>query len=712
VRSLRQLLALIAAASLAAPLAARVQAQVTVAPLTPAGSCTAAKTALVLSGGGAKGFAHIGGLWVLDSLRFKPDLVIGERIGAIIGALYASGYSGNQIDSITRALPLDRLIRRYEPQVSASMGMLRPLAVWERGEAGYVLQSGAVREGEVNALMSAMMLRGNLMARGNFDSLAIPFRAVATDLNTQAPVVLGSGDLARAVRASAAIPVVLRPVRYDGTWLTDGGIADNTPIRAARKLGATRAWISLLPYAPPAANSYDDPLSIMASLLNSLFDQDTLISAGNDVVLTNPTQAFENLDFSRATEDSLIAVGRRTALAAFSGGKCLKTLGANPPPRAMPTRVQAVTFAQNASDTITTGAVVDPDAVLGDLGLVEGQALDVKALEVGLLRLGHVERYRAAWLNPRGNGPDVAFRAELLPAPQRAVGVGVAFDQFMSGRLWIGGVNRSLFRGDADAAGLVKLGTYQQEVFAMVRRRALVGRSFLPVTVSARLMHESVRFFIGAGELPAVEAREVSGFLGLHQDRLPGAWRYEGGFDVRAFRESGHETRGAMGIRLAAFRALNEYETESSAEAIVLNDYQRLRVDASRRWTVGTSDARLRVRVGWGNRLPTQQTFALGGDDGFAGLRLGEIRGTQEFFSSVLVRRPVGALHARVELMAGQVGVGNGFFARRAGTESGRWRVGARVGVEATSIIGPIRVEEGFELTGGRALLVRVGHWF
>lgn len=711
VRPTKHLIALSLAASLAAPTVARVQAQVTITPV-PAGSCSPAKTALVLSGGGAKGFAHIGVLQVLDSLKLKPDLVIGTSIGAIVGALYASGYSGNQIDSITRALPLDRLIRRYEPQVSASIGLLRPLAVWERGEAGYVLQSGAVREGEVNALMSAMMLRGNLMARGNFDSLAIPFRAVATDLNTQGPVVIGTGDLARAVRASAAIPVVLRPVRYEGTWLTDGGIADNTPIRAARKLGATRAWISLLPYAPPAANSYDDPLSIMASLLNSLFDQDTLISAGNDVVLTNPTQLFENLDFSRATEDSLIAVGRRTALAAFGGAKCLKTLGTNPPPRAMPTHVVSVTFAQNASDTITTGAVVDPDAVLGDLGLVEGQPLDQKALEVGLLKLGRVERYRAAWLNPRGNGNDVAFRAELLPAPQRAVGVGVAFDQFMSGRLWIGGVNRSLFRGDAEAVGLIKLGTYQQEVFAMVRRRALVGKSFLPVTLQGRLMHESIRYFLGAGELPAVEARELSGFLGLHQDRLPGQWRYEGGFEARAFRVSGRETRGAAGVRLAAFQALNEYETGSSAEAIVLNDFQRLRVDAARHWAVGASDARLRVRVGWGNRLPTHQTFALGGDEGFAGLRLGEIRGTQEFFTSLLFRRPMGAIHARVEFMAGQVGVGHGLFASVAGTESGRWRAGVRVGIEANSIIGPIRVEEGFELTGGRALLVRVGHWF
>src|ERR1700674_1031544 len=143
-------------------------------------SCAPAKTALVLAGGGAKGFAHVGVLEVMDSLGLKPDLVVGTSIGAIIGSLYASGYSGVQIDSLTRALPIEGVIRRYEPKVSSALGLNRPAAVWERGQAGYVLQSGATREGEVNALLSAMLLRGNLLARGDFDSLAIPFRAIAT----------------------------------------------------------------------------------------------------------------------------------------------------------------------------------------------------------------------------------------------------------------------------------------------------------------------------------------------------------------------------------------------------------------------------------------------------------------------------------------------------------------------------------------------------
>src|SRR3970282_3013619 len=125
---------------------------------------------LVLAGGGAKGFAHIGVLAVLNSLGVKPHLIVARSSGAISGGLYASGYSGAQIDSLTRALPIESVIGRYEPRVSAALGLLRPAAVWEGGQAGEVAQGGAAREGEVNALISALMLRGHLLARGDFDS--------------------------------------------------------------------------------------------------------------------------------------------------------------------------------------------------------------------------------------------------------------------------------------------------------------------------------------------------------------------------------------------------------------------------------------------------------------------------------------------------------------------------------------------------------------
>src|SRR5690242_11807318 len=167
--------------------------------------CRPDRVALVLSGGGAKGLAHIGVLRVLDSLGIRPDLVVGSSMGAIIGGMYASGYSGREIDSLARSLPLADLLRTYQPRAPRSLGLLQPLVMWEQGSHKFNLQSAAVSETEVNALVNAAMLRGNLLARGNFDSLPIPFRAVATDLADRSAVVFTSGDLARAVRASFAI---------------------------------------------------------------------------------------------------------------------------------------------------------------------------------------------------------------------------------------------------------------------------------------------------------------------------------------------------------------------------------------------------------------------------------------------------------------------------------------------------------------------------
>jgi NTE family protein len=676
-------------------------------------SCTPAKTALVLSGGGAKGFAHIGVIKALDSLGLKPDIIVGTSVGAIIGALYASGYTGKQIDSITHALPLENVIKSYEPQVSTSLGVLRPAAVWEKGRKNYVLQTGAVHEGEVNALISALMLRGNLIARGNFDALPIPFRAIATDIDTRAAVTLGRGDLARAVRASAAIPIVFRPVKLNGQWLTDGGIGENVPVHAARALGATRMWISLLPYALPDANTYDDPVTLFNALINGLFEQDSLTTRNFDVVITNPTHLFPNLDFRHSATDGLVVQGEAAANKAFGSASCLSPLNAASPARGMPTVVRSVAVMRTADDSLSVSAVADGDAVLADLGLKSGAALDSRRLEDGLRELGRSDRYRGAWLTPSGSGDEVSFRAQLDPAPERSIGVGVAFDQFMSGRIWIGTIDRSLFRGNAEGALLLRAGLYAQDLMALIRRRVRVAASYVPLAVSGRLQHEAVRIFSGESELPSGETREASAFVGLRQNRMPGEWRYEAGLDTRVWREPKRDSRGAFGARVLLFKARSEYEMGSVVELLGLNDFQRARFDVSGQGAINGLETRLRLRAGWGNRLPLQHTFSLGGDDGFAGFRLGELRGSQEVFGSLLFKLPINAtLKLRVETMAGAVGTGYGFLQPVDSTRYGKLNTGVRAGFEVDTPLGPIRVEEGINGQGRKATLIRVGYWF
>jgi len=175
----------------------------------------------------------------------------------------------------------------------------------------------------------------------------------------------------------------------------------------------------------------------------------------------------------------------------------------------MPTRVGTVTM---------RGRSVDGTAVVAGLGLTPGRALDLRRIEQKLAELGHSERFRAVWLNPSGTGAAVSFSPELEPAPDRVFGVGVAFDQFMSGRPWIGGIDRSLFGAVAEGVAIVRLGSYAQEVAGFLRLRAVVRRRYLPVAVGAWLAHESVRLFEGSGELPSAKTQEGGGFIGMRDE--------------------------------------------------------------------------------------------------------------------------------------------------------------------------------------------------
>ncbi len=357
--------------------------------------------------------------------------------------------------------------------------------------------------------------------------------------------------------------------------------------------------------------------------------------------------------------------------------------------------------------------VFDPDVVITDLGITPGSALDLHHLANGLRLIGDANRYRGVWLMPIGSGDTVSFRPVLQPAPQRAFGVGVAFDQFMSGRLWIGGIDRTLRHGDAEGVVELKLGSYEQDGLAFIRRRALVRGSYIPFTVSLQLTHEIVRLFEGSGELPSAETRSGELFVGLHQDPAVASWRGDFGLDERLWREPGRDSRGAFGVRAAAFVARNEYEMGTIVEAIALTDYQRFRLDGSHDWNIGSLGVRGRVRLGWGNRLPLQETFTLGGEDGFAGLRIEELRGSQEAFASLLFTHRLNSLFTiRAEPMAGTIGTGYGILHRQPTTYYGDLYSGIRAGVQTDTPLGPIRVEEGINNYGTRATLIRVGYWF
>ncbi|MBM6500522.1 patatin-like phospholipase family protein [Flavobacterium macrobrachii] len=198
------------------------------------------KIGLVLSGGGAKGFAHIGVLKVLEQAGVKIDYIGGTSMGAVVGGLYASGYSATQIDSIFHNTNFDELLQDYIPRSSKSFyeklndekyAISLPFNKFKIGIPV------ALSKGMYNYNMLAKLTH-NVRHIRNFNQLPIPFICVATDIETGKEVLLRKGYLAQAMMASSAFPSLFSPVEIDGKILIDGGVTNNYPAEELRKMGA------------------------------------------------------------------------------------------------------------------------------------------------------------------------------------------------------------------------------------------------------------------------------------------------------------------------------------------------------------------------------------------------------------------------------------------------------------------------------------------
>jgi NTE family protein len=210
-------------------------------PAAPAGATHRPRVGLVLSGGGARGAAHIGVLKVLERLRVPVDAIAGTSMGAVVGGLYASGLSATEVEKIMTSINWQDAFRDRPPredltlrrkQEDESFLVKFPLGVHD----GHILLPKGLIQGQK---LTQMLRRLTLpVARiSNFDQLPTPFRAVATDLESGDTVVMGDGDLTSAMRASLSAPGVFAPVEREGRILVDGGIADNVPVDIARAMG-------------------------------------------------------------------------------------------------------------------------------------------------------------------------------------------------------------------------------------------------------------------------------------------------------------------------------------------------------------------------------------------------------------------------------------------------------------------------------------------
>lgn len=198
---------------------------------------TGQKVGLVLSGGGAKGVAHIGVIKALEEHHIPIDYITGTSMGAIIGGLYAAGYSTAEMDSLIKSDDFLKWARgEIEDEYTYYYMKEQPNASWISLKLNYdslirkpLLPSSIVQPFQMDFAFMQIFTRASTLSNNNFDSLFVPFRCLASDIQKNKSVVLSSGNLGKAIRASMSYPFYFKPITIDGRVLLDGGMYNNFP---------------------------------------------------------------------------------------------------------------------------------------------------------------------------------------------------------------------------------------------------------------------------------------------------------------------------------------------------------------------------------------------------------------------------------------------------------------------------------------------------
>jgi len=265
---------------------------------------------LVLGGGGARGAAHVGVLKVLEEQGIAVDFIAGTSMGAIVGALYASGYRADDIQRILEQIEWSTALsdqpdrQLLSPQRKADAALIPSSLEIGVGRGGLRIPQGLI-QGQNLGLLLRELLR-HVADTDDFDRLAIPFRAIAADLVTGEQVVLGSGDLVDAVRASMSVPGAFQPIRIGDHLLVDGGVVDNVPIDVARAMGADRLIVVDVGAGLATEEALASPASVTLQVISILMDRQTrrtleLLDSG-DLLIRPDLGDIGSADFQRAAE--------------------------------------------------------------------------------------------------------------------------------------------------------------------------------------------------------------------------------------------------------------------------------------------------------------------------------------------------------------------------------------------------------------------------
>lgn len=282
----------------------------------------AQKVGLVLSGGGAKGMTHIGIIRALEENNIPIDYIAGTSMGAIIGSLYAMGYSPDDMEALLRSPDFKRWYSgKVEPKYEYYFKKNRPTSEFFNIRFAFgdslhikpqILPTSMVNPIQMNLVFVGLFAQATASSRGNFNDLFVPFRCIASDVYNKTPLVLRKGDLGDAVRASMSFPFVFKPIEIDSVLAYDGGIYNNFPTDVMREDFRPDIIIGSVVAANPSKPKENDLMSQIENMVMQKTDYSLPDSLG--IVMTFKYDDVNLLDFDRLHELHDIGYNRTVSL--------------------------------------------------------------------------------------------------------------------------------------------------------------------------------------------------------------------------------------------------------------------------------------------------------------------------------------------------------------------------------------------------------------
>lgn len=273
-------------------------------------SVQAQKVGLVLSGGGAKGMTHIGIIRALEENGIPIDYITGTSMGAIIGSMYAMGYSPDDMEALLRSPDFKRWYTgQVEPEYEYYFKKNRPTPEFFNLRFDFkdslrvspsIIPTNVVNPIQMNLVFVELFARATAASKGNFDNLFVPFRCVASDVYNKKPLIMGKGDLGDAVRASMSFPFVFKPIEIDSILAYDGGIYNNFPTDVMRDTFKPDIMIGSVVATNPGKPKEGDLMSQIENMVMQKTDYSIPDSLG--ILMTFRFTDVNLLDFNRLKE--------------------------------------------------------------------------------------------------------------------------------------------------------------------------------------------------------------------------------------------------------------------------------------------------------------------------------------------------------------------------------------------------------------------------